>query len=85
MREVQSFLGLCNYFRRFVKGFAKVAVPLTNLTRKALEFKWTSDCEVAFRTLKGCLVNAPVLMVYDPSRRCEVWCDASSFAVGAML
>ncbi len=76
---------MCNYFRRFVKGFARIALPLTNLTRKATVFEWSNDCERAFSDLKHCLLTAPVLAVYDPERPCEVWCDASAFAVGAVL
>ena len=68
-----------------MKDFAKITVPLTNLTRKALEFTWDDKAEEAFTTLKKKLLSAPILSVYDPNLPCEVWCNASSFAVGAVL
>ena len=53
--EVRAFLGLANYYRRFVKDFAKVAQPLTQLTKKHHPFKWTVECETAFHSIKGIL------------------------------
>ena len=85
VRDVQAFLGLCNYYRRFIKAFALIALPLTNLTRKAIAFEWTSGCQSAFIDLKSRLTSAPILQVYDPERITQLWVDASDFAVGATL
>ena len=61
VRGVQAFLGLCNYYRRFCKNFAKVAKPLTDLTRKSVEFVWDESCAEAFTAMKALLTTAPVL------------------------
>ena len=52
VKEVQQFMGLCNYYRRFVRNFSEIACPLTKLTGKGVEFDWTEQCEQAFTTLK---------------------------------
>ncbi|XP_038895988.1 uncharacterized protein LOC120084165 [Benincasa hispida] len=59
--EIRSFLGLAGYYRRFVEGFSKIALPLTNLTRKGVRFEWSSKCEHSFQELKQRLVSALVL------------------------
>ncbi|XP_058784390.1 uncharacterized protein LOC131659182 [Vicia villosa] len=75
--EVRSFLGLAGYYRRFIMGFAKLALPLTKLTRKEVAFEWDSECEQSFQKLKKKLTTAPVLVILDPNRSYEVFCDAS--------
>ncbi|XP_058761197.1 uncharacterized protein LOC131634544 [Vicia villosa] len=75
--EVRSFLGLEGYYRRFIMGFAKLALPLTKLTRKEVAFEWNSECEQSFQKLKKKLTTAPVLVIPDPNRSYEVFCDAS--------
>ena len=60
-KEVQQFLGLANYYRRFIKNFASVAKPLHRLTEKGRKFKWTQESDQAFNTLKQKLTSAPVL------------------------
>ena len=59
--DVQAFLGLANFYRRFVHRFADIAHPLTDLTRKDIEFAWTAECADSFETLKTALTTAPVL------------------------
>ena len=78
-------MGLANFYRRFVKGFAAVAKPLTDLTRKDCKFAWEAEHEAAFRALKKALMEAPVLQVYDEKQPHEVWVDALDYAVGAVL
>ncbi|XP_077222075.1 uncharacterized protein LOC143855912 [Tasmannia lanceolata] len=65
--EIQSFLGLASYYRRFVENFARLANPLTKLTRKGVKFIWTKECEESFQTLKKRLVSAPVLALPTPT------------------
>lgn len=66
MRNVQSFLGLCSYFRKFIEGFAIIAKSLYDLVKKDAEFKFT-DVELnAFEELKTRLIKAPILAIYDP-------------------
>lgn len=59
--DVQQFLGLANYYRRFIQDFATIAKPLHHLTEKTACFKWTVECQTAFEDLKNRLPTAPVL------------------------
>ncbi|RVW70732.1 Transposon Ty3-G Gag-Pol polyprotein [Vitis vinifera] len=61
--EIRSFLGLASYYRRFVEGFSKIALPLTKLTQKGVKFEWSDDCECSFQELKNRLVSAPILTI----------------------
>ena len=61
VHDVQAFLGLCNYYHRFCKNFAKVAKPLTDLTRKSVEFVWNESCAEAFTAMKALRTTALVL------------------------
>ena len=60
-KEVQRFLGLANYYRRFVPNFATKAKPPHYLTEKTTKFKWSTQCQEAFADLKLCLTTAPIL------------------------
>ena len=82
---VRSFLGLTNYFRKFVQGYAALCKPLTALTCKDVPFVWSAECSSAFQQLKNALITAPVLVLPDPSKPYEVVCDASGFGIGAVL
>ncbi|GMH29383.1 hypothetical protein Nepgr_031226 [Nepenthes gracilis] len=73
--EVRSFLGLAGYYRRFVKDFSQIALPLTQLTKKDAKFEWTKDCEESFQTLKDRLTSAPVLTTPNESGGLIVSCD----------
>nr|XP_025664824.1 uncharacterized protein LOC112763343 [Arachis hypogaea] len=64
--EVRSFLGLAGYYRRFIEGFSRIALPMMKLTRKEVPFVWTSECEESFQTLKQKLTSAPVLILPEP-------------------
>jgi hypothetical protein len=85
IKEMQSFLGLCNYYRRFIEGYSKIAAPLTDLTHKDTPFLWTSQTTEAFEDLKRRMTEAPVLCIPDPELPFTVTTDASDFAVGAVL
>ncbi|MEL7181406.1 MAG: reverse transcriptase domain-containing protein, partial [Pseudomonadota bacterium] len=82
---VKSFLGFCNYYRKFVKDFAQKAEPLTNLTKKYQRFSWDTKCETAFQTLKDALTNAPLLAHPDYNSPFIVDTDASNTQLGAVL
>jgi len=75
--EIRSFVGLAGYYRRFIKGFSQLALPLTKLNRKAVSFEWTPECEASFQQLKEKLTTAPVLTLPDTNEPFEVYCDAS--------
>ncbi|CAC5360188.1 Transposon Tf2-12 polyprotein,Transposon Tf2-11 polyprotein,Transposon Tf2-1 polyprotein,Transposon Tf2-7 polyprotein [Mytilus coruscus] len=83
--DVRSFLGLCNYYRKFVKGYAKIASPLNRLLTKDTPFKWTTDCQNAFDTLKNALTSTPVLNFPNFNKPFIVSCDASGSAIGYVL
>jgi len=83
--DVRSFLGLCNYFRKFMDHYSEVAIPLTNLTRKNVPFDWTGRCQDAFEKLKLLLTRAPLLRTPDSSLPYEVVTDASDLGLGAVL
>jgi len=85
VHDVMSFLGLANYYRRFVHNFAFISLPLTNLLHKDIKFQWTSQCDESFKILKNKLSNAPVLSIANPSIPFTVTTDASGFAIGAVL
>jgi hypothetical protein len=86
VKELQAFLGLCNYFRRFIQNYSEIARPLTNLTSKnAWHQPFTSTELTAFNTLKKCLVSPPVLAIPQFDKPFEVFTDASEYACGAVL
>ena len=84
--QLRSFMGLANYFRRFVHRFAQIAAPLTDLlNKKSLGEHWGEAQDGAFAQLKQALVSAPVLRVADPNKPFVLQTDASDFAVGGVL
>lgn len=84
-KEVQQFLGLANYYRRFVKDFATIAKPLHRLTEKTAKFEWTSECQTAFEEIRQRLVTAPILAFPDYERVFILDTDASDTGIGAVL
>ena len=88
-KELRSFLGLANYFRKFIQGYSKLVAPLTKLTQDGTNWKdpdiWSSACQDAFDAVKRCLTEAPVLAAPDFTKPFEVVCDASVSALGAVL
>jgi reverse transcriptase-like protein len=85
LKDIQSFLGLCNYYRRFIQDYSKIAAPLTDLTHKDTPFTWTTTTQEAFEQLKHRMATTPVLCIPDPALPFTVTTDASDFAVGAVL
>ena len=81
---VRQFLGLASYYRRFVKGFAKIAESLHTWTRANSRFVWTTDCQTAFDTLKSKLLMAPVLSFPDFSKDFILEVNASVQGLGAV-
>ena len=68
-----------------MKGFAAIAKPMTDLTKKDRDFTWNTKEEAAFQKLKEALTSAPILQVFDEDKPHEVWVDSSDYAVGATL
>lgn len=85
--RLRSFLGTCNYFRRFVRKYAEVVRPLTNLLRNDAPFLWTAACQQAFEQVKSLLTTAPVLALPDwrSHKPFTMVCDASYEGVGGVL
>ncbi|UYV65435.1 K02A2.6-like [Cordylochernes scorpioides] len=84
-KEVQSFLGMCSYYRKFIKDFSLIADPLTSLIRKNVQFIWTGKQEEAFQNLKKALMNPPILGHFDPNAATCIHTDASNIGLGATL
>lgn len=85
IKDVHSFLGLCSYFRKFIKNFAVIAKPLYDLLRKDTTFHFGEQENRVFEFLKKCLLDSPVLAIYSPHDETELHCDASSLGYGAIL
>lgn len=84
-KDVQSFLGLTSYFRRFIKNYALIAKPLYDLLKKDSEFKFNEDELHAFETLKSLLIREPILAIFNPHAETQLHCDASSHGFGSIL
>ncbi|CAN6700779.1 unnamed protein product [Malus baccata var. baccata] len=85
VREVRSFLGHAGFYRRFIKDFSKIAQPLCRLLQKEVSFEFNEACEQAFNHLKDLLTSAPIITPPDWSTPFELMCDASDYAIGAVL
>ena len=83
--ELRSFLGLANYYRRFIKGYSKIAYPLTDLLKKEKKWEWDAECQAAFQKLKDAITSEPVLRLPDLELSFEVDMDASDKALGGVL
>ena len=83
--EVRAFLGLANYYRRFVNGFADVAAPLNRLVSKNVKFQWDDACDDAFQELKKRLTSPPILAFPDFNKQFILYTDASGFAISYIL
>ncbi|GBG81450.1 hypothetical protein CBR_g32441 [Chara braunii] len=85
LTQVRAFLGLASYYRCFIKGFATIARPLTNLLRKDQSLSWDAECQQAFATLKDALATAPILIRPDPSKQFILITDWQPEAISAIL
>ena len=84
-QEVRSFLGLVNYYRRFVKNFSAIAAPLNALLKNQVKFDWNQFADRSFQTIKAALTTAPILAYPDFSRQFILYTDASNQAIGYIL
>ncbi|GFX11413.1 retrovirus-related Pol polyprotein from transposon 17.6 [Trichonephila clavipes] len=85
VKELQSFLQACSWFRRHIQDFAKISRPLSYLTKKKVQWQWGFDQQNAFQTLKKCLTTPPVLKQADGTQPYIIRTDASNYALGAVL
>ena len=85
VKDIRSFLGHAGFHRRFIKDFSTISRSLSNLLSKDSIFEWTEKCEIAFVKLKSMLTSAPIMQPPDWSLPFEIMCDASDYAIGAVL
>ena len=85
VKGIRSFLGHAGFYRRFIKDFSQIAKPLSNLLVQGIPFEFDSQCLQAFTVLKDKLISAPIVVAPDWSFPFELMCDASDYAIGAVL
>src|SRR6202023_1342438 len=85
LKQVRSFLGFDNFYRRFIGHYANIARPLNNMTKKDMLWEWTDSCQKAFDDLKAEFQKATVLLMPDSSKPFVIESDASKWATGAVL
>ena len=85
VKGIRSFLGHTGFYRRFIKDFSKIAMPLSNLLVQGAPFEFDDQCLQAFLFLKQKLVSAPIVVPPDWNLHVELMCDASDYAIGTML
>ena len=83
--DIQRFLGLTNYFRKFIPRYAEMVAPLTDLTKKATTWEWTPHCQQAWDDVKQALVTPPLLAFPDPQKPYQVITDALGIGIAAVL
>jgi len=85
VKDVRKFLGLTNYYRRFIKDFAQVARQMNMLTRKDMKWQWGKKQQKAFDKLKRIFTTRPVLIASDLDKEFRVEANASNYATGGVL
>ncbi|ODM14395.1 hypothetical protein SI65_10230 [Aspergillus cristatus] len=83
--DVQAFIGFANFYWRFIKDFSKIITPLVNLTKKSIQFKWDTTCELSFNALKKAFTTAPVLRPFDWNKEVILETDASDYVSAGVL
>ena len=84
-KRVQVFLGLPNYYRKFIKNFSEITLPISNLLKQNVIFNWDDNCNKAFSILKDKLTSYPILQQPDFAKKFVLHCDASGYALGVIL
>ena len=85
LKELQGWMGFINFYRRFIKGFSKVARVLNELTKKGVQWEWTEEREEAFQKLKQLICEEPVLLMPQLEQPFELEVDTSNYTIGATL
>ena len=78
-------MGLVGYYKKFIPRFADIARPMTNLTKQAVPFEWTLQCQASFEMLKDALITSPILKYPDPNKPYTLFTDASKHALVCLL
>ncbi len=85
VKQIRSFLGFANFYRKFIGNYAEIVAPLTELTKKTVPFRWDAECQKAFNMLKEKFLEELVLVMPDPVKPFTLETNASKWAVGAVL
>ena len=85
VKQVHQFLGICNYYRKFILDFAKMSQPIAELVKKDTPFIWSVACNEAFLKLKSMLLRFPILRQPDHGKPFYIYTDAYGYALGAIL
>jgi len=85
IKGIRGFLSHAGFYRRFIKDFSQITRPLTSLLAKDAPFEFTDECHKAFEKIKAALISAPIIQPPDWRLPFEIMCDASDYAVGAIL
>ena len=85
VKDIQSFLGFVNFYRQFIEGYSELTRPLSDLTKKTEKCFWSAECDKAFQELQSRFTSAPILRHFEPHLPCIIECDASDFAICAIL
>ena len=83
--EVRSFLGMCNYYRRCIPGYAQMSRPIQDLTSPKVNFKWNQECEQSFNQLKHEITSDRVMAFPKVGKPYKLYTDACDYAIGAIL
>lgn len=85
VKEIQSLLGMTNFYRQFIQDYSEITSPITELLKKKVPFNWSNECQDAFETLKHCLIESPILIMPNDQDQFTLMTDASDFALGVVL
>ena len=85
VKGIRSFLGHAGFYRRFIKDFSKISIPLCRLLEKDANFDFDESCKAAFDEIKSRLVTAPIIVTPDWNKEFEIMCDANDCAMGSVL
>ncbi|UYV71202.1 hypothetical protein LAZ67_8002154 [Cordylochernes scorpioides] len=85
VKGIRRFIGLANFYQKFIPRFAEIATPLTNLTQKNKLFSWTPQVDKSFIELKAALTSEPILTTYNPEVPCKLYTDASAIGIAGIL
>jgi len=85
IKDIQSFLGFTNFYRRFIFNYSDIVILLTHLTRKDTPWNFDNKCKIAFNTLKQAFTSVPILIYWVPDAQLVMETDASDYALAAIL
>ena len=85
VKGIRSFLGHVGFYRRFIRDFSKISIPLCKLLEKYARFDFDESCRSAFKEIKSRFVTAPIMVIPDLSKEFEIICYTNDYAMGAVL